>query len=185
MALPQCFVLITLLAGCLPCSDNPLPSQGDISQIAQPFLGDWVLTEMLGGQDVASMTQEVALEGTDIVKATISDGTQFDTLYYTMHQYNGTVYVCEKRDSDVGTTYSIYKLVLSGDNDETLRVFPLNSTNLEDAIDGGVITGIVQDVEGSKAIRITDTSENLASYVSSATDVFDASPVVVFQKLAQ
>jgi hypothetical protein len=173
---------MVLQMGCLPSSDNPLPSQGDITQIASPFLGDWLLTAIQERSNVGYLTLNVQLQGTTELVATRSDGTNSAEMVLTMNRYGSRYFVTHDRQSEVAQTYAVYEVILSGTNNNTLRVYPLNSILLEASVGSGQIQGIVRDVGETRVVRITDTPANLESYVVSSPTVFDATPLVQFTK---
>jgi hypothetical protein len=173
-------IAMVLQIGCLPSSHNPLPSQGDISSMAEPFLGTWAATEFLYLDAITPVTMEVSLFSNTTVLTSLDDGNQSADLKCLLHQYGASYFISQ--NNKVNTGYEVFRVELSGAANETMEVFSLDNDLLETAIGEQSLEGIIYASNDNKTIRITDSSANLETYITSSSTVFEASPIMVFER---
>lgn len=180
--------LALALGGCLPDSKQPLPSQGDITDIAGGYLGQWLLSEVMSQTEKLPYGKiGVSLQGATHLKVVMDFSDGMLTVPATLHQYGEDIVVClgdpeEDIENGFGPIYDIHRVELSGVNNSLLKVYPMTMARLEERIKEEAIAGEIYEMLPPKSIRITDTSSNLEAYVTSSSEVFDASPIVVFAK---
>lgn len=137
---------------------------------------------MTRSDDIAFLSLEVSLQGTTHLQTVLDDSEKTSVSYCTLHQFGNDFVVCQDMDSEIRDRFEIYRVELSGTNNFVLKVFPMNTALLEEAIEEEVIAGTISELIPPKSIRITDTSSNLEAYVTSSPEVFDATPIMVFTK---
>ncbi len=166
-------ILTLLVAACLPTSQNPLPVSAD-APLDPALFGAWIGTledeespvflhfikTVEGNHKAILVTVQTPEEPDggwaefDVTSSSLSNG-KFLNLYWTENDGNAV-------EELQGFHLMRYEL----DTKDTLSLFFIDGDKVADAIDTGALDGTVSSPGMTRSVRITASSENLATYVT-------------------
>lgn len=180
-------LLITFLfqSGCiLVDSNNKVSHDGSSTPDVTKLVGTWRAVTLNGGSvDNTDGYTDLVISnpsGNTISGVLKQDGIMYSNIGIEITNI-GSIRIFSMKSSSEGT-WSFAKYTLTG-SDDTLNIFFPDIDEVIADVDGSTLAGEVIEYDtGSNIIKVTASSSALRSYISSNSNIFPSTPVLIFDK---